>query len=247
MKRIEFLQRVLPIAGFGSFNLKTLLQKRKIYLHQFFVAGFRHYKGMELLPHMQVNDLLELRREPANPYDDSAVALYWQQEKIGFIPSDSNSMLAKLLDAQAIPLLGMITHLNRDVKPWENVVAAIYFLQDEKITLSPHTKYLQETCDPIYKTAKKVEKENLLDQIFEYDNRLVDLDTIDIKTIKDYFTAYAKEDKKRLVSFKGKKYVNVSTDDIYFYMYNVNPIKWVKADDGERYILFEFVEFPQLG
>ena len=77
MKRSDFLQRFIAIAGYGSFNLQTLIPKRKIYLQQFFVAGFRHYKGMEMLQHMEINDLLELRREPENAHDECAIALCW--------------------------------------------------------------------------------------------------------------------------------------------------------------------------
>src|SRR5581483_8963735 len=106
MKRSDFLQRLVAITGFGSFPLQALIGKRKIYLQQFFVAGFRHYKGMELLSYMAVNDLLELRREPENEHDDCAIALYWQQEKIGYVPAEINEMTAKLLDAKALPLLG---------------------------------------------------------------------------------------------------------------------------------------------
>jgi len=47
MKRSDFLQPLVAIAGYSTFNLQTLIPKR--YLQQFFVAGFRHYKVMELL------------------------------------------------------------------------------------------------------------------------------------------------------------------------------------------------------
>src|SRR5690348_14817166 len=124
MKRSDFLQRLIAIAGVGSFSLQTIIPRRKIFLQQFFVAGFRHYKGMELLPYMQENDLLELRREPDNEHDANAIALYWQQEKIGYLPADINEVTARIMDAKALPLLGMITHLNHEAKPWENVAAA---------------------------------------------------------------------------------------------------------------------------
>ncbi|MGN6299437.1 MAG: HIRAN domain-containing protein [Ginsengibacter sp.] len=49
-----------------------------MYLLQSFVAGFRFYKGMELLPHMQEQDIVELRRQPDNEHNEFAVAVYWQ-------------------------------------------------------------------------------------------------------------------------------------------------------------------------
>lgn len=243
MNRSDFLQRLVAIAGFGTFNLQTLIPKRKIYLQQFFVAGFRHYKGMELLPYMEVNDILELRREPDNEHDDCAIALYWQQEKIGYIPYEVNEMTAKLLDAQALPLLGMITHLNREVKPWENVVAAVYFLQDESVQMPAHAAYLQQLAQPVYKTTKEATREKLFEQIFDYDNRIVDIHSITIPVIKNHFEKYY-SDKKYTVMYNGKPHAYIYTDDIYTYMYNVNPLKWVTADDGKKYILFNFIENP---
>lgn len=243
MKRSDFLQRFIAIAGYGSFNLQTLIPKRKIYLQQFFVAGFRHYKGMEMLQHMEINDLLELRREPENAHDECAIALYWQQEKIGYMPSDLNEIISKLLDAQALPLLGMITHLNLEVKPWENVVAAVYFLQDETVEIPPHADYLKKPIEPEYKTSKKADRDKLFNQIFDYSNRLVDISSITMPAIKAHFEKYFTDEKYR-VMYAGRPHAHVYTDDIYSYMYNVNPIKWVTADDGKKYILFDFVENP---
>lgn len=243
MNRSDFLQRLIAIAGYGNFKLQALVPKRKIYLQQFFVAGFRHYNGMDLLPYMEVNDLLELRREPDNEHDDCAIALYWQQEKIGYIPAEQNEMLAKLMDAQALPLLGRITHLNREVKPWENVVAAVYFLQDESVEIPPYAGYLKQVAQPIYTTTKRANREKLFEQVFKHSNRIVDTNAITIPEIKKHFEKYLTE-KKYKVMYNGKPHVHVYTDDIYTFLYNVNPIKWVKADDGKKYILFEYSENP---
>lgn len=243
MKRSDFLQRLIAIAGYGSFNLQSLIPKRKIYLQQFFVAGFRHYKGMDMLPYMQVNDLLELRREPDNAHDECAIALYWQQEKIGYMPAKENEMTAKLLDAKALPLLGMITHLNTEVKPWENVVAAVYFLQDENVEIPPYADYLKKQLEPEYRTSKKANRDKLFDQVFNYPNRLLDVSAIKMSDIKAHFEKYYSSEKYRVL-YKGRPHAHVYTDDIYTYMYNVNPVEWVTADDGEKYILFEFTENP---
>lgn len=237
MKRSDFLQRLIAIAGFGTFNVQALIPRRKIYLQQFFVAGFRHYKGMELLPYMQVGDLLELRREPGNEHDDCAIALYWQQEKIGYMPAGLNEMPAKLLDAKAIPLLGIITHLNREVKPWENVAAAMYFLQDETVKVPG---YLRQKKEPVYTILKKARKNTLFEEIFENSNRIVDAQNIQDPVIKSQIEHFAKRN-KNTVMLKGKPYVHLFTNDIYAYLYQVNPVKWVTADDGNKYILFEFV------
>ena len=149
MKRSDFSQRLIGVVIFGKLPFSELILKRKVYLLHCFVAGFWYYRGMDLLNEMEVNDFLELRREPENEYDEFAIALYWQQEKIGFIPAGYNETIARLLDAEALPLLASITHLKKEVEPWENVVVAVYFLQEEK-KLPPHADYLHHLGEPEY-------------------------------------------------------------------------------------------------
>jgi len=252
MNRIDFLKRLVGVIGLGNMPLSLLLTKRKVYLLQCFVAGFRHYKGMELLNEMEVNDFVELRREPDNEYDSFAIALYWQQEKIGFLPADYNEVIARLIDAQALPLLAVITHLNREVKPWENVVVAVYFLQDETTTLPAHANYLKQLATPQYTTqstpksyedvvekSSQQHKEDLMDDFFNYDCRIIHLPSIQHQEAKAYYTKYF-GDKKVFVN--GIEHALVDNDGHYQYMYNNIPQKWVTADDGEDYLLFEFVD-----
>lgn len=244
MKRSDFLQRLIGIAGFGTFNLHSLIPKRKIYLQQFFVAGFRHYKGMEMLEHLQENDLLELRREPNNEHDVCAIALYWQQEKIGYVPANDNELLSRLIDAKALPLVGIITHLNKKVKPWESVAVAIYFLQDESFEIPSHAKYLQQLEQPIYTSTSKGKKQrDLYTEVFDNFTGIVHIEAITIDDIKNHFKNYSKK-QSNAVQYKGITYTNITTNDIYVYMYNVHPLHPVIADDGKEYILFEFIDAP---
>lgn len=41
------------------------------------VAGFQYHQGPAVWHQMRAGDFLELRREPENPYDKRAIALYW--------------------------------------------------------------------------------------------------------------------------------------------------------------------------
>lgn len=245
MKRIDFLKRLITVGFLGKFPASVLYKKRKIYLLQCFVAGFRFYKGMELLNEMEVNDFIELRREPENQHDDFAIALYWQQEKIGFIPAEYNAIIARLLDASALPLLATITHLNREVKPWENVVVAVYFLQEERESLPTHAKYLSELANPVYKTkAKKInsvkeEEELLFNELYYSTERVIDLNLVTNQEAKAYYQKYYGHKK---VYIDNKEYTLVDDDGIYHFLHNNFPIKWVMADDGESYILFEHRE-----
>jgi HIRAN domain len=98
MHRSEFLQQLLFSVFVGKLPVSITKDFRKIYLLQCFVAGFRHYLGMEHLNEMQEGDLLEMIREPENEHDECAIALNWKGHKIGFIPRETNEILSKLLD-----------------------------------------------------------------------------------------------------------------------------------------------------
>lgn len=241
MKRNEFLQRLIGISGLGFLSLPEVESKQKIYLLQTFVAGFRFYKGVELLQHMQQNDFVELRREPDNEHDPFAVALYWQQEKVGFLPAESNETIARLLDAEALHLIGVITHLKQDVQPWENVVVGVYFLSD-KNPLPPHASYLTQLAKPEYRTIKteKQSRQDHLPYVTDYEGRrIIDPNGINDEAAKAYFEKYYT---KQALQINGKTYLEVPDDGIYSYVYNVESAGWLYDEKGNKYLEFIFNE-----
>jgi|SRR5665647_1159111 len=236
MNRIGFLKRLVGIAGLGFLSIAEVAASQKIYLLQSFVAGFRFHKGMKLLEYMQEQDIVELRREPNNEHDGFAVAIYWQQEKIGFLPAASNEIIARLMDAKALPLIGIITHLQRDAKPWENVAVAVYFLQSVKETVPA---YLTALDTPEYRTISREDSEtNNLPDVLEYYERVIALDSIPDEAAKAYFTKYYK---KYEMQIGGRTYVEVPDDGIYTYMYDVESLGWITADNGKIYLEFIYV------
>ena len=238
MNRIGFLKRMIGVVGFGMLPLNVLLTKRKVYLLQCFVAGFRHYKGMEFLPEMEENDFIELRREYNNQHDEFAIALYWQQEKIGYVPAEHNNTIARLLDAEALPLLAIITHLNKAVKPWESAAIAIYFLQEDKNDFPQHAGYLTQLNPPEYTSSGRVrkEKEDLMSELYNTPNRIINLSLIPNVDAKKYYDrTFPKK-----VLLNGEEHRLADNDGIYHFLYNNFPVKWVKADDGKEYIQFEY-------
>lgn len=156
MLRKTFLEKLALFGGLSLLPNKAFTHYKKLYLLQCFVAGFRYYKGMELLEHMREGDLLRLVREPQNKFDKSAIALYWNSEKIGFVPASENEMLSRLLDANALEMIAEITHLNRKTMPWENVSIAVYFLKQLPIgEVAPEMEYLTVLHNPSYNTYKR--------------------------------------------------------------------------------------------
>ncbi len=155
MQRKSFIQYLTALGALGLLPANSFKHYRKFYLLQCFVAGFKFYKGMQLLPQMKEGDLLELVREPDNKYDDCAIALHWNNEKIGFIPASENALLSRLLDAHALELSAEITHLNKQVQPWENLGLAIHFLKELPTGEVPQNiAYLTQLETPHYTSYK---------------------------------------------------------------------------------------------
>lgn len=68
-------------------------------LFDFAIAGGHHHGLVRALATLAIGDALELRREPDNPYDANAVAVYDSKGlKLGFLPRRSNPPVAKLMD-----------------------------------------------------------------------------------------------------------------------------------------------------
>jgi hypothetical protein len=159
MKRSEFLRNIIGIYGIASIRSDNLKQYQKIYLLQSFVRGFVYYKGIEVLPTIQPNDILLLVREPNNKYDKYAIALYHNKNKIGYIPKEKNEILSKILDAQLLDLHAEVSHINRDADTWENVFFVIYALKEVTGKTIPSTAdYLTILYTPTYHSLQNGDK-----------------------------------------------------------------------------------------
>jgi HIRAN domain len=247
MNRSSFLKQLFTSAIVGKLPVSITKDFRKIYLLQCFIAGFRHYEGMQLLQIMKEGDLLELVREPQNEYDECAIALHYQNKKIGFIPAETNEMLSYLLDAEALSMFAVITHLEKNAQPWENVAVAIYFVQEVNKDLPTHASYLTRIEAPHYRTLnkkndKKSEKHEAVitfDDLFDTTDRVIDLDKIPThhqeakKELEKYFSEYPVEMKE-----KGN-YVHVKNDGIYSFLYDIKQEIIIKVNKEGK----EFLEF----
>ena len=63
------------------------------------VAGTSYQKLKEIEPEMLQQTVFEMKREAANEFDKKAVAIYYDKNKIGYIPKEKNEVIANLMDA----------------------------------------------------------------------------------------------------------------------------------------------------
>ncbi len=110
---------LIPTAVSGARAPRTRL------LHESPLAGFQYYDGSPVWPALAVGDPLTLEREPANPFDPRAVAVYWQARKLGYLPRVENTAAAQLMD-HAERLHGRISVLSDRGGLWERLPSAVY-------------------------------------------------------------------------------------------------------------------------
>jgi hypothetical protein len=63
----------------------------------FHIAGFAHHEGLSVIEHLKLGTGVELRFEPDCPFDPEAIAIYYEDTKIGYVPRTHNGELYKYL------------------------------------------------------------------------------------------------------------------------------------------------------
>ncbi len=87
-------------AAFGEDGLPMPFT-REIFLMKCHVAGTSYSKNIDIIAaNLNINDLLVLRREPDNPYDQLAILVLDEAgRKVGYVPRKKNEVIARLMDA----------------------------------------------------------------------------------------------------------------------------------------------------
>lgn len=71
--------------------------KRRHFTH-FNIAGFTYYEGPVVFNELKIGTRLRLLSEPDNKYDPKAIAIYYDDFKLGFVPRAVNDPISKLLE-----------------------------------------------------------------------------------------------------------------------------------------------------
>jgi hypothetical protein len=130
MNRSDFLKSFLAkgILLTAPFISKAKEKKLvEVLLYCEYVAGFQYADGMKVIDKMKEGDELDLVREPENVHDENAVAVYWKQIRIGYVPAIDNELPNNFL-LKGLALKSRIEKLNKAAKPWEACEAGIYLL-----------------------------------------------------------------------------------------------------------------------
>ena len=129
MKRRNFFLGPLAAAFAAPLAAKahraaTTATGRELLLQRNPVAGFQYHDGDAVWPRLAEGDALRLQREPDNPYDGKAVAVYWRTAKLGYVPRWANATVAQMIDRNE-RLAARIVRLRKSEDPWRPVEISI--------------------------------------------------------------------------------------------------------------------------
>ena len=89
------------------------------------VAGTSFLDLDDIEPQLKKHQLLMLKREPNNEYDNNAIIILTEEgQKLGYVPQDKNEVLSKLMDAGKL-LFGRLNEKNW-VDDWLKLDIQVY-------------------------------------------------------------------------------------------------------------------------
>lgn len=103
--------------------------KRRHFDH-FNIAGFTYYEGALAFENLKIGTQLILAADPANIYDEHAVAIYYNDLKLGFIPKGKNKPIAELLNAGVDVFDARVQRCSPDSHPENQVQVIVYVIRE---------------------------------------------------------------------------------------------------------------------
>jgi HIRAN domain len=107
-------------------TLQPILQPVPVLLQTSPVAGFQYHEGETVWALLRSGQALTMVREPGNRFDERAIRLDWQDQKIGYVPARDNAAVSQLLD-RGERLNTVITQLRQANNPWDRIEFAVYW------------------------------------------------------------------------------------------------------------------------
>ncbi|MDP4290572.1 MAG: HIRAN domain-containing protein [Bacteroidota bacterium] len=95
----------------------------------FHIAGFSYWDGCIAFNELKIGTELTLAREEDNKFDPYAVAIYYGDYKLGFIPRSDNHEISKFIELGYSGLFEVrINQLSRELPPEQQVGVIVYII-----------------------------------------------------------------------------------------------------------------------
>lgn len=99
------------------------------HLRNFYIAGFTYHEGCLAINMLKIGTPLKLVREKNNSFDPNAVAIYFKEYKLGYIPATDNELVCNLLDLGYSNIFDLrVQRLSPDQHP-EKQVGVVLFIK----------------------------------------------------------------------------------------------------------------------
>jgi len=85
---------------------------KKVYKN-FHIAGIEYYEALFVIEEIKIGEKVEFKLED-NIYDENAVAIYYKDKKLGYIPKNANYSIATILKAGWDIFNGFIQKMDKD-------------------------------------------------------------------------------------------------------------------------------------
>lgn len=103
----------------------------------FDIAGFTYWEGALVFQELSIGTELFLRREEDNKFDPYAVAIYYKEHKLGFIPRNMNKEISKFCEQGYANIFEVrINRLSPHEGPEEQVGVIVYLKQADRLSTS---------------------------------------------------------------------------------------------------------------
>lgn len=86
----------------------------------------RSSRAKDLVPDLNVNDEINLRKEPTNMYDPFAVKVMYDRIHLGYVPADDSEFITGLIDRKAIKKVVVLTAGDAKVEIWDKPDPYLY-------------------------------------------------------------------------------------------------------------------------
>lgn len=96
-------------------------------LISFHIRGFQYWDGALVLDKLKAGNELSLCAEPDNPHDPQAIAVYYDDTKLGYVPAGETDFFSTMFFfGHEDSFEARVVQVDPEAAPWEQVRMGIY-------------------------------------------------------------------------------------------------------------------------
>lgn len=124
---VKLSPELLSIIGHGT-EMSLQPFSREIFLLEITVAGTSYCDEVyDVEPLLEEGTILKMLRKPDNEYDELAIAIYYEDIQIGWVPRRMNEVISRLMDAGKAFFCRVVSV--EDVDAWVKIKGRIFMVE----------------------------------------------------------------------------------------------------------------------